>query len=308
MTFGNVEIWICTHNPNISLIEMAILSASKERENYGNVQISLIDNNSSPKISDSLQDLCKRFEIVYYFLPEPGIAQARYFACKKFKSDFLLFLDDDNILNENYIVNAVDFFRKHNNIGALGGKAFLPYKKDISAWRAKLLPYVGIRDSLGENPLSGNGPDWQPYEPIGAGSILDKSVIDHFCNLDLGAMGYFSLGRIGKGQLSGEDSFIMRQSYSVGRMCAYCPSISIDHHINPDRLKIQRLAKLLYGYGVSDVFLNKSLSKKPTFPYPENIFTLVSQFIYLTGRNGISGIFLWMRHLGQYITNKKLNH
>jgi glycosyltransferase involved in cell wall biosynthesis len=307
MKSGDVEIWICTHNPNLDLIRTAIDSAIRERRNYGALEISLVDNNSKPELSRVLEKLCKDNGIFYYFVEAPGIAEARYFACTKFDADYLIFLDDDNVFNENYVSGAVDFFEKNLDVGALGGKAFFPHSISLPVWKVKLLPYLGIRDSFGEIPLTGVGPEWGVYEPIGAGSVLHKSVVKHFRELDLTKAGYFNLGRVGRGYLSGEDSFIVRQSYAIGRKCVYLPTISIQHHINLDRLSFSRLTKLLFSYGVSDVFLDKSLSKHPDYPYPKNLFEISLRLVYMLKTHGFSGLFLWLRHVGQYVGNRSLS-
>lgn len=79
------------------------LLTSLRRQSYKNIEIILIDNNSS----DSTKEIAKRFtNKVYNFGPERS-AQ-RNFGAKMAKGDFLLFLDADMELSEKVIEESVN--------------------------------------------------------------------------------------------------------------------------------------------------------------------------------------------------------
>jgi GT2 family glycosyltransferase len=217
------------------------------------------------------------------------------------KNELAIFVDDDNYIADDYISQALKLVHKNSKWGCFGGRQVPNPDTRISSYFRDFLPYVGIRD-LGELEISqlASG-SWQPIEPIGAGMCLHPQVVHQFLDyIQEDSTKYFSLGRKGKGLLSGEDSFIARQASFIGMYWGYSPDLKMIHDINISRLKLLYFVRLIFNYGRSDVILDSALGVQPSHPYPDNLLDVLIRILY-SGRKALLGFLMGLRALGQYV-------
>ena len=123
--FKDVSVIICCYN-SASKIEQTLLHLSLQTLNGINCEILLIDNNSA----DNTAEVAKQFwdknrnpaiNFTTIHEPSPGHASARLKGVKHAISDILIFCDDDNWLDKNYINNVIDIFNANGEVGIVGG-------------------------------------------------------------------------------------------------------------------------------------------------------------------------------------------
>jgi glycosyltransferase involved in cell wall biosynthesis len=133
--------------------------------------------------------------------------------------EYLLFCDDDNWLNPDYIVTAFNIINADPNIGVLGGTG-----------KAIAEQPVNIDQHL-INLLNANGPQtWAVTDHwvYGAGSLLRKSV---FINLMNKGWPQITAGRTGSNLLSGEDVEICFMFYLSGYKIIADDRLTFKHFI-----------------------------------------------------------------------------
>jgi GT2 family glycosyltransferase len=208
----------------------------------------------------------------------------------------VVLVDDDNILDDDYLESALDIAQRQPKIGAFGGttREVMEGGGRVRWWQRKLLPYLGVRDYGGEE-ITSSDDQWGKWEPIGAGMVVRKDVVRKFIEFVGNSSEAASLGRTGRAMLSGEDSLIARSAYRLGYSCSYQPRLKLGHYIKKSRFRVGYLARLLYGHGRSYVILHKALGK----PCNEiSKVELLSRLGYRCMKDGLPGVIIWAWDIG----------
>lgn len=307
-----VEVCICTHNPRPALLVEVIAALARQTASANAFNVVLIDNLSDPPLSaDALAPLHARGINARVVVERAlGLTQARLRAARETKSDWICFVDDDNVLEPNYLEAVLDHIQIHPQAGAFGGKLLLPASVDAPRWTAPFLPFLGIKD-LGGQPQEALSASWVECEPAGAGAVVHRSVVDAFCKLVADRPSALSLGRKGQGLASCDDSALMRGSYKLGRTVAYNPNLVLQHHIDPSRLRVGYLMRLMYAYGESQVILERVLeSGAPTgkhYSSPIIVFrTLLSNFLRDCKKSLAFGVAMLGYHISTWRAHRRL--
>jgi Glycosyl transferase family 2 len=256
-----IDVCVCTHNPSRDIFQIILTALAQQTLDQHAYEILIIDNGSTPPLTRAdLQPLQGvKFRLVNE--PELGLSHARFRAIAETTHDLVIFVDDDNELPTNYLETAIKIAADHPDIGCFGGKLLLVSEITCPTWVQPLLGFLAIKD-LGDAVISGCAPDWQPWEPPGAGVVIRRAVLNHYVDRLRNLPQAFQLDRKGKqGLLSGGDSLIMRGAYELGLKCAYHPSLRLNHHIPSSRFKFSYLLKLMFGYGRSNVRLDQILNR-----------------------------------------------
>lgn len=69
--------------------------------------------------------------VVYPSWPKTGPADKRDIGGKKAKGEILAFLDDDSYPDKNWLKNALEVFKKDNNLSGVGGPSLTPPHNNI---------------------------------------------------------------------------------------------------------------------------------------------------------------------------------
>jgi glycosyltransferase involved in cell wall biosynthesis len=253
-----LDVCICTHNRDPESFAIVLRALANQTLAKSQYRVWAIDNASEPPLSiDDLAILttagvnCKLLSA-----PKLGLIYARNVAIDSTDSEWLVFVDDDNELSENYLETVTEIIAKHPEFGCFGGKLLLPNDAKHPNWMQAMLPYLGIKD-IGDKELSARVDYWGEWEPPGAGFIVRRAVLESFQQRLATLPPTFILGRQGQSLLSAEDSAIARGAYDLGLYCAYQPQLKLIHHIKPHRLTFSYLIRLLYGHGRSYVLLER---------------------------------------------------
>lgn len=115
-----VAVVITTYN-NVSKVDDAILSALKQ--SHENTQVIVVDDGSTDGTQKHLEDLTKQFESLNIILKEHGergiAREAGINMAKERNADYLLFIDDDMIMDHTLVEKSLRFFRNYETLGAL---------------------------------------------------------------------------------------------------------------------------------------------------------------------------------------------
>ena len=228
----------------------------------------VVDNASNQPITETVVEplKCAGISVRLIQEPLPGIARARAAAVNASKAEWILFVDDDNELNPDYIAIGLRVIRDHPNVGCFGGKLLLPDSIKPPSWTQPFLPYLGIKD-CGDERIERMSDHWGPWEPPTAGAFVHRDILQEWLRRADGDVEFFRLGRKNRNLLSCEDSLIMLGAAKVGRTNAYEPSLQLRHHLAPFRFRFIYLIRLMYGFGMSQVILEAILKGPQTIPW-----------------------------------------
>jgi glycosyltransferase involved in cell wall biosynthesis len=278
-----IDICLCTHNPRTDVLERVMASIRHQQMRDGDsFCVVLVDNASAPPITEAVFASLKGSAISTRLLlePLPGIARARAAAAEASTAEWILFVDDDNELDPDYVLNGLKVIRNHPKVGCFGGKLLLHESIRPPSWTRPFLPFLGIKDA-GDQRIEQMSDHWGPWEPPTAGAFVHRDVLLEYLRRTQESENLFRLGRRAGKLFSGEDSLIMLGAAKVGRSNAYEPSLVLKHHLAPHRFRFRYLIRLMYCYGISHVVLD-TLMRGPQ-PVPE----------YYKSRRAFLKLILW---------------
>ncbi|MEO8211034.1 MAG: glycosyltransferase, partial [bacterium] len=148
------DISIVIVNYNVKdLVDNCISSIYKANDNKYDIEIYLVDNNS---IDGSVTYIRNKYTEVKIISNDKnlGFSKANNLALKEIRSEYVLILNPDTVLEEGTFEKIISFFEKDNNIGAVTSKLILANGKLDSACRRSFpTPSVAIPRILGLSKL-----------------------------------------------------------------------------------------------------------------------------------------------------------
>jgi len=292
-----VSVILCTHNPDRKLLDWAL--DSLVRQTQRDFQTVIVDNNSNPPLDEGGLRAGHPLELRVIREPRQGLTAARCAGIAAASGALIVFVDDDNHLDPDYIEQAVRIAHSQPAIGHFGGIARAALASPIPEWKRKLLPYLGVRDH-GPEPITSTADHWGRWEPIGAGMVTRREVALHFAAWVHECRESERLGRNGTGLMSGEDSLMARAASRLGYACSYQPALKLTHFVKPRRLRPATLARTLEGHGRSYVVLERVLGRavpRPSFHWICE--QLVLRWLFRVRQDGVrAGTIAWFWDVG----------
>ena len=294
-----VSVILCTYNPSMEILERALDSLEKQTVSRSYFELIVVDNNSKPPLSEAQLNKDRSFALRIVREPRQGLTYSRCTGICEAKGELLIFMDDDNFLDLNYIENAIQIANKEPRIGLYGGIASAVLENPIPKWKKRNLPHLGVRD-YGPDAITSFKDYWGKWEPIGAGMVARREVAEKFVQTIKEIPFAGELGRKGDRLLSCEDSLIARVANRLGYACSYQPSLRLSHFIKESRLTFKHLVRTVEGHGQSFVTLQRVLGK----PTPE--FSFLGKWRFLCKRLTIrlfklgirAGLIEWFWEVG----------
>ena len=247
-----ISFIICTYNREKYIYEC--LSRLAKNTCQDGWEIILVNNNST----DSTAAECERFvadfkpsNYSYFVEKQQGLSYARNRGIAEAKGEWLVFLDDDAMVNENYIENLRAHLSAHPETGAFGGQIEPFFEGETPDWLSPwAMGFVSAID-LGTKVITF---DKKKY-PIGANMGISRDAINQ--------VGMFNtaLGRVGNNLLGGEEKDIFNRIRQAGIPILYFPDIKVQHCIPPKRTTKDFIAKLGSGVGMSEQMRTRAIGK-----------------------------------------------
>jgi glycosyltransferase involved in cell wall biosynthesis len=275
-----VSVILCTYNPRADLLAWSVESLRTQTLPQEAFEFVLVDNNSDPPV-----DLPLPFGRIIRE-PGPGLVHARVSGIRATQAPLIVFLDDDNHLEPDYLERALRIAEDNPSIGCFGGVAFPILESPIPGWKHALLPYLGVRD-YGGVPITSTRDEWGKWEPIGAGMVCRRDVAERFVywtgRLDFARR----LGRAGTGFMSGEDTLIAQAAYRLGYSCSYQPDLVLSHYMKVARLSARSLARTMEGHGRSFALLQSLRGIAVTEPRWWDLLLAAWRFLWTAVDHGL---------------------
>lgn len=293
-----VSVVLCTYNPRRAVLGR-VLDALREQTLPGERwELVVIDNNSDPPLSAADLDGGRGLPLRVVRETRQGKVPAHRRGILEARADLLVLVDDDNVFDPEYLERSLAIAREQPDLGAFGGIARPVIDGGpLRAWQRRLLPYIGVRD-YGAEPIKSREDRWGPWEPIGAGMVLQRRVGLEFVRVVDSVPEAAELDRIGRALLSGGDSLLARLSYPLGLYCSYEPSLAFDHLIPRSRVGVHYLRRIMYGHGRSLVKLNRVLGVPSD---PLTVPDLALRLLRRLRSERLGGPFWWCWDLGYFV-------
>lgn len=249
-----ITLIICTYNRE-KYITPLLNSIAKNEYSTMDYEILLVDNNCT----DNTRSVCEQFaaghpEITlrYVVETEQGLSAARNKGIKEAKGDIIIYVDDDALVDADYIRNYAEHFASHPETMAAGGPIEPLYETEEPQWmspytKSLLTAWMNYGDKVREYP-NGRYP--------GGGNAAYRKVV-------FAKVGLFNteLGRKGSLLLASEEKDIFDKMHALGMQVLYLPTPVLHHIIPQAKLEEDYFNRLTLQIGRSERMRTCAISK-----------------------------------------------
>jgi glycosyltransferase involved in cell wall biosynthesis len=180
---------------------------------------------------------------------ELGLTPARLRGIREATGDLLVFVDDDNVLDVDYLEQACRIAEEFPHVGAWGGSCRGEFEVPLPDWAKPYLTGLVVKEI--EKDYWSNLKDWSLATPYGAGMCMRKSVADEFARRIEDNRNLRKLGRTGRVLMAGEDSVMAECAIDCGMGTGRFARMGLTHLIPEERLTEDYIVRLYAGFHIS---------------------------------------------------------
>jgi len=250
----DLSIILCTYNPESETF-IRVLDAifSLEIPNGKEIEFIIVDNNSTEAIQDLIWEkygnLDPRFNFRIIAEPNPGLLYARACGFNHSKGAIIVFFDDDNEPETNYLVEICALYSNFPNIGVAGpGNITVEYTGHVESWLEFYKGY--FQEKKSEHLQFACYPDWMNFYPPGTGQTVRRFIYQSYLN-QVAQGQYSAIGRTKLSMTSAEDVQLVFCAIKMVYAVASEPKLKLKHLIATKKTTIGYLKKLLFGMSSS---------------------------------------------------------
>ena len=249
-----IAVVICTRNPKQDYFNNALAALEKQTLSKQAWSLYIVDNGSDPPVA---QHLDKRYiSLVSEIIIEdsPGLTNARLAAIKRTKEDLIIFVDDDNLLDPNYLEEALEISANWSMLGTWGGQISGIFTEEPTALGKQYYNWLAIRKL--EQDIWSNVHFDLTAHPCGAGMCVRRIVAEQYLRVATQDQRHLQLGRNGDRLWGSEDTDIAYTATSLGYGNGIFTKLHMRHIMPSNRFEEHYLLKLVEGMTCSYYILN----------------------------------------------------
>jgi glycosyltransferase involved in cell wall biosynthesis len=235
------SVIICTHNPRPDYLRRALDALDAQTLPKEKWELLLIDNASAEKLAD-LWDLSWHPLARHIREEQLGLTSARLRGIKESKGKLLVFVDDDNVLDSNYLESAMTLEGDCPMIGVWAGNCRPEFESPAPEWLLPMLGYLAITDV--ERDAWGNVLNSETL-PYGAGMCVRKCVACEYARRTANDILGLSLDRKGASLTGGGDLDIVFTAQKMKMGAGRFKCLSLIHLIPSFRLEEDYFVRLI---------------------------------------------------------------
>lgn len=224
-----ISVVITTYNRAVLLAAALKSIAASMIEERGAVEVIVVDNNSTDDTRETVATIQLDgfpFALRYVLESHQGLSYARNRGTDESTGTYIVFVDDDQLLDKDYLSYLVPAFQS-TGAACVGGRIFYYDKGILPKWLSPFLQSIGQFD------------DGEAVKILGP---ADKKLLGGnmaFLRHELINIGKYdvSLGRKSGSLLAGEEFELQTRLHAAGKRVAYYPGLIQYHYFSPMRLK-----------------------------------------------------------------------
>nr|UXE45153.1 hypothetical protein Hi04_10k_c4335_00012 [uncultured bacterium] len=167
--------------------------------------------------------------------------------------DLLVFVDDDNVLDPDFLEIALEVAEQRPFLGAWSGQCRAEFEAPPPSWTRRYWGSLVIREF--DKDIWSNLPRLPETTPLGAGLCIRREAALHYVSLHESGRRRFQLDRTGKSLLSGWDNDLAACACDIGLGVGLIAALRLTHLTRSERLTEDYIARLAEGIYFSAVVL-----------------------------------------------------
>jgi glycosyltransferase involved in cell wall biosynthesis len=237
-----LSVCICTYNRAQSLARMLDTLAAQIDVDWENIEVIVVDNNCTDDTANVVASAAARLPIRHIVEQVQGLANARNRALAVSRGRWIIFTDDDVLLEQDWLRSYNEAFDAFPEASFAGGRIVPLWKEGRPGWfkgqQLDLMNGVLVWYDIGTEVRAMIPSD---PEPFGANFAMRRALVER--------IGVFkaSLGMHGKTLGRGEETEFFIRAKAAGAKGIYVGSALCHHPVEADRLSLPAL----YRYGIA---------------------------------------------------------
>lgn len=291
----SATVIICSHNPRPEYLKATLEGMRAQSAPLDEWQLVLVDNASENPIADRV-DLGWHPRGLQIREDRLGLSHARLAGLARAEGEIIIFVDDDNVLEPDYIDAARQIASAMPWLGAWGGHIEGVFEQQPPAWVQRYAHHLAVREC--------DEATWASYVddrnvPYGAGlciraevakAYLAKSEADALCR---------QLDRSGTSLSSGGDHDICYSAQDLGMGIGRFPQLRMQHLIPASRMQPDYFLRLAYANARSALLL--ALARNAAPPHRRTrVWVLLKYLRGLIGYWGMEPRIVRAQALGEF--------
>lgn len=248
-----LSVVVCTHNPRLDYFSKCLDALRCQTLSLLSWELVVVDNRSDEPLAD-LIDLSWHPDADIVREETVGLTAARLRGIRESAGDLLVFVDDDNVLDPDFLEIAIRTMKRRTFLGSWSGQCRPAFEQPPPEWTRRYWGNLVIREF--DDDVWSNLPRLPSTMPCGAGLCVRRNVALHYLDLHESGKRSFQFDRNGKSLLSGGDNDLAACACDVGLGIGLIASLKLTHLISPERLTEDYLVRLSEGIFVSAVVLD----------------------------------------------------
>jgi glycosyltransferase involved in cell wall biosynthesis len=231
----DVTIAICTWN-RANLLGQTLEQLTRIISPSGRTwELLVVNNNCTDDTDDVLGSFRDRLPLRRLFEPHAGKSHAANTVLKSARGRWILWTDDDVLVDPNWMVECLDTTKRFPNAAVIGGliEPWFPSSSDpavLAAFPIAAKGFCGLDHGSEERVLSAG------EDLYGANMAFNREAIK---TLQFDA----NLGPNRISTVTGEETDFIRRVRAMGGLVVWSPRMRVKHYVDPSRLTLDYLAR-----------------------------------------------------------------
>ncbi len=201
----------------------------------------VVDNGSSDSTQQVLAKHQSQLPLHCLFEPKLGHSNARNCAITAFDGDYLIWTDDDVLVDADWLMAYTRAFQAHPDAAFFVGRIQPWFEQPPKAWMKRHL------DELrGVFVICDHGDESRRLEPgegfFGANMAFRGDMVRRY-RFDT------RYGRLGSELTGGDDTYLVERLREDGQHGMWLPDACVQHHVSRDRVRAKYIREWFFGAG-----------------------------------------------------------
>lgn len=244
----SLSVVICTHNPRPQFLNRVLKSLQEQTYEKNSWELIIIDNASTTSVVKNL-DLSWHPSGRVVAEPTLGLTHARLRGVAETGGEYICFVDDDNVLDSDYLEQGIRIGREFKQLGAWGGDIRPEWEVSPPIWISRYSEMLALRTVDIALWCNSRRAGFNP--PCGAGLFVSRDVAERYATELKSDNWRRDLDRKGSSLISGGDTDLVYTSESLMRGWGVFPELRLTHLIPKERTERDYILRLTRGIAAS---------------------------------------------------------
>jgi glycosyltransferase involved in cell wall biosynthesis len=253
----DISVIICAHNPRSDYLRRTLEALQMQTLPFEQWELVLVDNASNRRLAECCDiswHPCSR----HMREEELGLTSARLRGIHESSGELVVFIDDDNVVAPDFLVQALDIAARYPFLGVFGAGIIEPEFEVSPAYQLKKLSSLLALRRIDRPRWSNHFADSESI-PWGAGMCITRQVANEYPNLLAKLENTFFIDRRGDYLFCGGDDLFSFVSSRLGEGFGLFPSLRVTHLIRSERLTKAYFLRLVCDKHMSNAILRYEL-------------------------------------------------